>query len=85
MRERIIEIIEGNQLDNKFLESKTGIKATTWGNLRTRKQRANEEHIKAIVDLYPEFAYWITTGKEIPEAGQISPRTAETHQKLKQA
>ena len=35
--------------------------------------RASE--IEALAKLWPEYAYWLTTGKEIPEVGQISPMT----------
>ncbi len=78
IRERLIALIKAECLENLDLEKKTGIKASTWGNLRTRKQRANEEHITAINKLFPEYAYWLSTGLVIPEAGQISPEIEET-------
>jgi len=73
IRERIVELFSKFSLNNKDLESKTGISAHKWGNIKTGKQRANEEHIEAINEMYPEYAYWLSTGKTIPEAGQISP------------
>lgn len=85
IRERLIEVITKKGLNNEDLEERTGIKASTWGNLRTRKQRANEDHIRAFNELWPEYAYWLTTGKTIPEAGQISPEMEETRQKLDRA
>jgi len=73
IRERLLEIINKSGLKNEDLESKTGISKGKWANLRTKKQRANEDHIESICQLFPKFAYWIVTGKELPEAGQLSP------------
>jgi hypothetical protein len=33
------------------------------------------EELEALGRLWPEYAYWLITGSEIPEAGQISPMT----------
>lgn len=75
-------ILDKSMLSNPALEAKTGIKSTTWANVRLKKIRINEEHIEAIIALWPEYAYWATTGKTIPEAGQISPEIEETRQNL---
>ena len=82
IRERLISIIEKNCLKNEDLEKRTGIAATKLGNLRTRKQRVNEDHIEAVNKIWPEYAYWLTTGLTIPAAGQISPEIEETRKKL---
>lgn len=82
IRERLLEVIESTGVSPSELEEKTGIKRFTWGNLKTGKQRANEEHIEALIKLHPEYAYWITTGLTLPEAGQISPELEETRKKL---
>ncbi len=39
--------------------------------------------LDAVLSLFPEYALWITTGKEIPEAGQISPMTKKAQRTLK--
>jgi transcriptional regulator with XRE-family HTH domain len=82
IRERLLEVIKKAGLSNEDLEKETDISAGKWANLRTKKQRANEDHIRAICNLYPEYAYWITTGLEIPQGGQISPITEATRQNL---
>jgi len=82
IRERLISVIEKSGFNNEELEQKTGITATKWGNLRTRKQRVNEDHIKAIEQLFPEYKYWIVFGETLPEAGQISPELEETRKRL---
>ena len=83
IRERILELIVFFNLNNNDLESISKISSHKWGNLKTGKQRANEEHIEAITKAYPEYAYWITTGLTLPESGQISPELEETRQNLK--
>ncbi len=85
IRDRAIEILDKSNMSNTELEKKTGIDRYKWGNLRNKKQRINEEHIEIINKLWPEYAYWLTTGKTIPEAGQISPEIEETRNNLKTA
>ncbi len=85
MKERLIKLIEISGLSTKQLEERTDINRYKWGNVKNTKQRINENHIKAAVELWPEYAYWLTTGKTIPEAGQISPEIEETRNNLKTA
>jgi hypothetical protein len=82
IRERLIEVIKSAGLSNEDLEKQTEISSGKWANLRTKKQRANEDHIRAICNLYPEYAYWITTGMELPKEGQISPGTKATQDNM---
>lgn len=79
---RLLYVIDSSLLSNPALEAKTGIKKTTWANLRLQKIRANEEHIEAAIKLWPEYAYWIVTGKTMIEAGQISPEIEQIRQNL---
>lgn len=72
-------------LSNPVLERHTGIKATTWANVRNGKSRINEDHLEAINKLWPQYTYWITTGLTLPEVGQISPELEEQRQKLGKA
>lgn len=71
-------------LSNPVLERHTGIKSTIWANVRNGKSRVNEDHLEAINKMWPEYAYWVTTGMTLPEAGQISPEMEETRKKLDQ-
>ena len=82
---RALEILEKSLLSNPALEKKTGIRKETWANVRLKKNRFNEDHIEAIVKLWPQYAYWLTTGKMLPECGQISPELEETREKLDKA
>jgi len=82
MKDRIRKLRENLGFDRTMFEEQTGIKAKTWANVENGLQKANEEHIKAIVEKWPEYAYWLTTGLTLPEAGQISPDIEETRKKL---
>lgn len=69
----MIEIFNVLEVSSRTMEKETGIDRNKWSNIRGGKQRVNEDHIEAICEVYPQYAYWLTTGKTIPEAGQISP------------
>jgi len=73
IRERIIEIFDIMGLTSKKMEELTGIDRYKWGNIRGRKQKVNEDYLEALNQVFPQFSYWIMTGKTIPDAGQISP------------
>ena len=85
LNERLKKVLDNSGLSNPKLEEKTGIKRENWSALRNGRTRVNEDHIEAINNLWPEYAFWITTGNTIPEAGQISPELEEQRQKLRKA
>jgi hypothetical protein len=74
--ERIIKIIN-DRLPRKgaftHLETETGINARSWGHAYNKRTVLSVQHIEAIVKMFPQYAFWINTGKTIPEAGQTSP------------
>mgnify|MGYP000022800954 CR=1 FL=1 len=82
LKERFNTLLDYEGLTNPVLERKTGIKKTIWGNIRNGKSRINEDHIEAINKLWPEYAYWLSTGKTYAEKGDISPELEEQRQKL---
>ena len=82
MRERIIAILEHKKLTAKKLEEASGIDSEKWYALRKGGRRVNEDDIKAIVDLAPEYALWLVSGKIAPECGQTSPDYDEAHSNL---
>jgi len=87
IEKRMRELILFKDAKSKILEEETGIDRDRWNNLRktnpTAKVRAEE--VEAIVKVFPEYAYWITTGETLPEAGQISPELEETRRNLSKA
>jgi len=58
----------------------TGIKKATIENIERELQKINGDQIEALVTSFPEYAYWLTTGLELPEVGQISPATKEAQE-----
>lgn len=84
--DRVIELIDTLKITSKGMEDLTGIDRYKWGNIRGKKQKINEDYLEAINQVFPQYAYWIMTGKTIPEAGQISPEIekARTENSLKQ-
>lgn len=83
MKDRIKLIREKEKINRKVFEEKTGINRKTWENIEHGQQKVNEDHIKAIVEAFPEYAYWLTTGLTMPECGQISPEMEEVRKNLK--
>jgi hypothetical protein len=72
--ERLFVIWDEERLTAKWLAERTGVKETRWYEIRRRKvMRTNE--LEVFQKLFPEYDYWVMSGKEIPEAGQISPMT----------
>lgn len=77
LKERLIQIIDISGLSAKTLEQLTNVDRDRWRNMISGKIRVGEDHIEAAVKQWPQYAYWLTTGKTIPEAGQISPEIEE--------
>jgi len=61
----------------------TGLKSNQLASIENKRQKMPAWYIEKINEIYPEYMYWLATGKEIPEAGQISPMTEETRKSLK--
>ena len=82
MRERFVAILEYKGLTAKKLEQLTGIDREKWYALRKGGRRINEDDIKAIVELAPEYALWLVTGTIAPGSGQRSPEYDEANSNL---
>lgn len=80
--DRFILLIEIEGIKMPWLEERTGIDAKRWHTIKQRKIMRTSE-LDAITELWPEYSYWLATGKELPEAGQISPMTRKTQRELK--
>lgn len=75
IKERALILIEAKAASPKQLEERTGIDRYRWQNLKNKEgQKATEEHLEALVKLWPECAYWLITGKTIPSVGQTDPQ-----------
>ncbi|WP_221801965.1 hypothetical protein [Oceanobacter mangrovi] len=58
-----------------WLEQATGIEKKRWSNVRDGNAKMLAAEIQALGEVWPEYAYWLASGKELPAAGQISPMT----------
>lgn len=83
IKERLITILNHEEMKNPKLEKLTGISRYTWQNVRNKPSREiKEEEIAAIAKLFPEYRYWLISGEELPESGQISPMTKAAMKEL---
>ena len=82
--DRFILLIELEGIKMPWLEERTGIEAKRWHTIKQRKVMRTSE-LDAVTELWPEYAYWLVTGNEMPEAEQISPMTRKTQRDLKTA
>ena len=71
------------KIKSPFLEERTGIKAGRWRSVKSGLAELRVSEIQALEAVCPEYCYWLATGKELPEAGQISPMTKKAHKALK--
>lgn len=63
------------------LEKLSGIPSGHWKNFWHGKQRAHEHMIQALARQWPEYALWLVTGIDDPEAGQtFPPASLPTHE-----
>lgn len=73
--ERLALLMECERLKTPFLEQRTGIKSDRWKNVKAGKSELRAVEIEALHNICPEYCYWLATGEELPECGQISPMT----------
>ncbi|WP_221801660.1 hypothetical protein [Oceanobacter mangrovi] len=73
--DRLNLLLDLEKVKMPWLEQKTGIKAGKWHKVRRRENEMKTSELEAIAQVWPEYAYWLTTGLELPAAGQISPMT----------
>ncbi|ASP05793.1 hypothetical protein B8B80_00600 [Pseudomonas aeruginosa] len=71
IQNRAIALIYMTGLDD--LVRKSEISYSRWKNLRHKKARISTEEIEVLVQLYPQYALWLASGRTIPESGQTSP------------
>lgn len=83
MNERLRDLIDIAGLDE--LAKVTDIKGTRWRTVRYDKRtRVSTEEVEELVQLFPEYALWLTTGNIAPEIGQTSPAYDLANEKLQE-
>jgi transcriptional regulator with XRE-family HTH domain len=82
LKDRIKEIEKVEGLTREELARKIDITYTRLRNLVGGQTKFRMEDLEAISAIYPEYEYWIYTGKELPAGGQISPMTKAAQSEL---
>lgn len=75
--ERIKIVIKSEGITLKWLSEQSGVGYAKWQSVFHKGTRVNEEHISAVSSMYPEYLYWVVTGKTLEQCGQISPDIKE--------
>lgn len=83
--DRFLLLLECEGTKLPWLEERTGIKRKRWASVKAGTVEMRATEIQALAAIWPEYAYWLATGQEIAEVGQISPATKRTQQILKTA
>ncbi|MFL0807207.1 MAG: hypothetical protein K6L60_07965 [Oceanobacter sp.] len=83
--ERLKTILDLEKVSKRELSERTNIKESRWITVLAKRGRISGDEIEALAVVWPEYAYWLTTGLELPEAGQISPLTKKAHELSKTA
>lgn len=73
--DRIELLLKLQSLKKKDLPDKTGIPQSRWQRVFNRSVKTRHEDVEAVSSLFPQYEYWLFTGKELPAAGQVSPLT----------
>lgn len=81
--DRVREIERVESLGREELAMKAQMKYTRLRNLMGGQGQPRLDDIEALASAFPEYSLWLVYGREIPEAGQISPMTKETMEDYK--
>lgn len=73
--DRFVLLVQIENVKMPWLEKETGVVASRWNKVKTGQNEMRASDIDVLVLVWPEYAYWLTTGYEIIEVGQISPMT----------
>lgn len=77
--DRFLLLLKVEDVRLPWLEERTGVERKRWANVKSGRARLLATEIQVLSDIWPEYAYWLATGLELPEVGQISPMTKQAH------
>lgn len=72
--DRVFTLLEYEKRTMQWLSEVTEIPVRRLYDMKKRQVMRTSE-MEAIQKEYPEYAVWLSTGIEIPEAGHVSPMT----------
>ncbi|OQR29260.1 DNA-binding protein [Pseudomonas sp. T] len=67
----------------KKLSTMSDIDHDRWLSVSKGAVRVSSEEIDVMVNIFPQYALWIASGKIAPESGQTSPEYDEAQAHLK--
>ena len=76
--ERIDILLKLEGLSRRKLADMTSTKQDRWNNVLKRNSKLYQEDMETLYQLFPEYKYWLATGDELVEVGQISPMTKKS-------
>lgn len=77
MKNRLKEIISHSGIKLPKVADESGISLEKWKGVLYGPTRVNEDHIDFVSKKWPQFVYWLVTGKTLQKCGQISPDIEE--------
>lgn len=83
--ERLKAVLSHENMTREDLAELTGLRYTRINNAMNKRGKFDEDELELIAEKFPTFEFWLHTGKELPEAGQISPATKITQETYKGA
>lgn len=82
IRDRLISLFN-KERTTVWFENETGIGRYRWQNIKSGKARLTDAEIEAVMQLFPQYRWWLMTGEVKPEIGQTSPDYDEANATLK--
>lgn len=72
--ERIRMVREAHGLSQSAFADKIGVSVRSIHTIEYRGTSASVQVVAAIAEHWPEYSYWLLTGKTIPKTGQTKPK-----------
>ena len=72
MYDRAMLLIENSSVAELIKLGSTN--STRWHNIKRNKARISVEEIEILAKAFPEYRWWLLTGKGLPEIGQKEPQ-----------
>ncbi|MCG8911318.1 DNA-binding protein [Pseudomonas sp. DP-17] len=71
MADRALQLLELTSL--KDLAEVNSKEYVRWQSIKRGKARFAVDELEQLAEHYPQFRWWLISGEEMPEQGQISP------------
>lgn len=80
MQARARLLIDKAGFEQLIRESDIGL--VRWQTVRYKNIRMSTQELEVLVRFYPQYAFWLASGKIAPEIGQTSPEYDEAQAAL---